>query len=47
MLIEYVEAVLHELVVVGFLSCGAREFGDAAGFGKLNPDLGNEHSLKV
>ena len=45
--IEQFEPEAHQLVVVGLVARRAREFGDPAAFGELDPDLGNEHSFHV
>ena len=46
-LAQDVDAVLHELVVVGLVAGGALELGDASSLGELDPDLGREHAFHI
>lgn len=45
--IEDIDTVAHQLVVIGFVTRGAAELGDAGAFGDGDPDFGREDALHV
>ncbi len=47
MLVQQVEAVAHQLVVVGFVARGARERLDSGLLGERDPDFGDEDPFEV
>ena len=47
MLLQNSQPVLHQLIVIGLVARGALELGNARSLGKGDPDLGNEHALKI
>ncbi len=47
MLFEDVEPVVHELVIVRFITCGALELFDTGRLGKFYPDLRDQNTFKV
>ena len=46
-LAQHAQAECHELVVVGFVACRARELGDAGATGELDRDLGNQDAFEI
>ena len=45
--LQNAETPAHELVVIGFIACGAAKLGDAACLRKGDPDLGDQYALQI
>ncbi len=46
-LLEQIQAVLHQLVVVGLVAGGATQFGDAGARREFDPDFRDEDTFEV
>ena len=47
MTFEQIEPEAHQLVVIGFVTRGAGQFGDAGSPRKFNPDFRDQHTFKI
>lgn len=46
-LLQHAQPPVHQLVIVGLVPGGALQFRDAAGLGKRDPNLGDQHALHI